>query len=123
MPNRFEAMISDYVGPETLQQLYELFDYDIEDVEDMIHCDSLIGDEWLEHTFGMYQNEALWDRLWRFGIIVDDTSQQKLGCLWQPDGVLVASGYYVPDDEDTSVPLVTIDNPPSVDVAWDSKAA
>jgi len=68
--------------------------------------------------------EATWIDVWLFGIVVDnDTSQPiNLGSYWNPDGKLnVKPAYYVPDDYDTEIPTVSVDAPPTVDAAWDSK--
>lgn len=66
--------------------------------------------------------ESTWIDVWLFGIVVDDDKHVSLGSYWNPNGDLaVKPSYYVPDDFDTNVPLVSVDTPPMVDVAWDSK--
>lgn len=48
----------------------------------------------ITHMMGSHQSEMLWQQIWLFGIIVDDDLD-----------------YYVPDDEDTTVSLITLDGP------------
>ena len=68
---------------------------------------------------GLVTGQHVWDALWRFGIILDDDAAKvvNLGSFWRPEGTL-DTRYYVPDDDDTPI---SIDHPPSVDVAWDAK--
>ena len=110
--------IADSLAPEVLEMITDEFLMELDDYVATTFggwdCDDTLS-EWLGYRTGA----SLWDAMWRFGIIVDDDIT-NLGCLWQPNGV-IANGYYVPDDDDTSVPLVTIDQPPSVAVAWDAK--
>ena len=67
--------------------------------------------------------ERIWIQVWLFGIVVDDdTNVQSLGSYWNPNGELaIKPAYYVPDDFDTEVPIITIDQPPTVAVAWDAR--
>jgi len=77
--------IGDFVGPETLAQL------DLIEDEDFDY--KFLSEEQLESIMGTAMSQAgIWDRLWRFGIIVDDDLD-----------------YYVPDDWDSEIPLVSLD--------------
>lgn len=80
--------IGDFVGPEFLAELGR----------DFIPNSGTEFLDWeqAEHIMGASMSQSdIWDRLWRFGIIVDDDLN-----------------YYVPDDFDTEIPTVSIDSPP-----------
>jgi hypothetical protein len=70
---------------------------------------SFIEDE-VERMVGFTTGEHLWDAMWRFGLVEDKDVVQQRNCgnLWRPDG-RIANGYYVPDDDDTEVSLVTLE--------------
>jgi len=67
--------------------------------------------------------ERIWIELWRYGVIIDDDQNlASLGSYWNPEGSLrVKPTYYVPDDWDTEIPTVSVDQPPREAVAWDAK--
>ena len=77
--------IGDFVGPEFLQALSIIED-------DVAHLPEFLSEEQLEHTMGTAMSQSqIWDRLWRFGIIVDDDM-----------------AYYMPSDYDTEVSLMEL---------------
>ncbi len=77
--------IGDFVGPEFLAALSIIED-------DRDYHPVFLSEEQLEWTMGTAMSQsAIWDRLWRFGIIVDDDMD-----------------YYMPSDYDEVVELVTI---------------
>ena len=77
--------IGDFVGPEFLAALSI-----IEDDRDYLPV--FLSEEQLEHTMGTAMSQSqIWDRLWRFGIIVDDDLS-----------------YYMPSDYDTEVSLMEL---------------
>jgi len=92
---------------------------ELEDVNDAFGIYEDDPRDYIEDVMGYRDGTSLWYAAWLFGIIVDD-DVDSLGCLWQPDGT-IASGYYIPDDFDTEVDLITIDNPNRDCVAWDAK--
>lgn len=97
-----KASIQDSLSPEILAQLAQSFGLDLEATDYFL--DDFV-EEYIESRMGFVTGEHLWDALWRFGVIVDDDGE-----------------WYIPDDEDTEIPLVSIDSPPKVAVAWDAKA-
>ena len=77
--------IGDFVGPEFLAAL------SIVDTDDD-YLPQFLSEEQLEHTMGTAMSQSqIWDRLWRFGIIVDDDLS-----------------YYMPSDYDTEVSLMEL---------------
>jgi hypothetical protein len=106
------TQFADAIGPEMLKELQATFG---SDVVIPPHSDEV------RECGGYTTGEYLWDTLWRFGIVVDNdvASQRSCGDLWRPDG-RIANGYYVPDDEDTSIEVYSIDNPPPK-VDWSAK--
>lgn len=75
-----------------------------------------------ERDYPLSSAERVWLEAWLFGIVVDDGSHVSLGSYWNPEGsLLVKPAYYVPDDHDTKIPTVSVDSPPTVDVAWDAR--
>jgi hypothetical protein len=115
----FQSTIADSLGPQFLKELSDanllpsVSEGDMTDIEDDIF------DDYIRQTVGLTTGEHLWDALWRFGIILDDDAAKvvNLGSFWRPERTL-DTRYYVPDDLDTEI---SIDHPPSVDVAWDAK--
>ena len=110
--------IADSLAPEVLEMLGSQF------LEELDEWDAVNVVDWygsdIEDVCGYRTGASLWHSLWLFGIVLEDNVFSSLGNCWQPDGV-VANGYYIPDDFDTSIPLVSIDQPPMVAVAWDAK--
>ena len=77
--------IGDFVGPEFLAAL-SIIDTD-DDYQPVF-----LSEEQLEHTMGTAMSQSqIWDRLWRFGIIVDDDLS-----------------YYMPSDYDEVLELVIL---------------
>lgn len=77
--------IGDFVGPEFLAAL------SIIDTDDD-YLPQFLSEEQLEWTMGTAMSQSqIWDRLWRYGIIVDDDLS-----------------YYMPSDYDTEVSLVEL---------------
>ena len=77
--------LGDFVGPEFLAALSTIED-------DRDYLPQFLSEEQLEHTMGTAMSQSqIWDRLWRFGIIVDDDMS-----------------YYMPSDYDEIVELVTV---------------
>lgn len=75
--------LGDFVGPEFRAAL-DLVETDSRNVSEFL------TDEQAEWTMSTSMTQwSIWDRLWRFGIIVDDDLE-----------------YYIPDDYDTEVALV-----------------
>jgi len=113
-------MLADSLSPAELDMIYKAFGLDMADIG---YTPSLMEEiEWL---VGFTTSEHLWDAMWRFGIVIDnDTPLQaeSLTGYWNPEGSLrVRAAYYVPDDYDTEIPLVSLDLPPISGAAWDSK--
>ena len=69
---------------------------------------------------------GIWEDMEMFGYEVTDHSLESLTGFYR-DQVTgsIHSGYYVPSSKELDLDLfeISIDNPPSVDVAWDAKAA
>jgi hypothetical protein len=108
--------VQDSLSPEILAELAQSFGLELQ-ASDYITDGDLIYDE-IERMVGLTSGEYLWDAMWRFGIVVDDdvARQRSCGDLWRPDGH-IASGYYVPDDYDTEVSLITLDDSVAVEEA------
>jgi hypothetical protein len=83
--------IADSLSPEVIEQLSSNWIADLNYVDVDSHPESFIEDEWVEHQLGMVTGEHLWHQAWLFGIVVDDDLN-----------------YYIPNDYDTSVPLVAL---------------
>ena len=69
---------------------------------------------------------GLWEDMEMFGYEVTDHQLESLTGFWvDPVTGSRHSAYYVPSSKELELDLfeITIDNPPSVDVAWDAKAA
>jgi len=115
----FQSTIADSLGPEFLQELLDNNLLPSPDEVGMMDINDDIIDEFIHQAVGLVTAEHLWDALWRFGIILDDDAAKviNLGSFWRPEGTL-DTRYYVPDDDDTEI---SIDHPPSEDVAWDAK--
>ena len=78
--------VGDMVGPEFLAVLGEYAEID----EDHDRYTEFLSEEQAEWTMGAAMSQTnVWDRLWRYGIIVDDDM-----------------AYYIPDDYDTDLCLV-----------------
>ena len=110
--------LADFVGPEFRQDMLRSFGTDM-----LLPSPDEVGDWDKDYSpNGLTTGEYLWDTLWRFGLVEDKdvVSQRSCGDLWRPDG-RIANGYYIPDDEDSEVSLVSIDSPPVVDTAWDAR--
>lgn len=107
--------IADALAPSELAELEQAFRLELAELE----TPTVSIDDECEALMGFVTSEYLWYSAWLFGVIVDD-DVTNLGCLWQPDGV-IAFGYYVPDDYDTTFQVVTIDQPPTEAEAWDAK--
>jgi len=112
------ATLRDSLSPEQLAELAQSFGLDLEPSDYV--AGAFIEDEWLDKRMGYTTGSHLWDRAWRFGIVVDNDVLPQLGDLWRPNGRLT-SGYYVPCDYDTDVSVIDIDHPPLVDAAWDAR--
>ena len=75
-----------------------------------------------ELTF--WDGSSLWDDMEMFGYEVTDHSLESLSGFWRdPVTGSTHSEYYVPTSEEVEVELLTvsIDHPPSYEVAWDAK--
>lgn len=94
------STIADSLAPEVLEQLSSAWLLDLDLIEVDAFTVPFITDEWLESNLGMVTSDHLWHTAWLFGIVVDDDLN-----------------WYVPDDYDTSVPLVSIDSPPQQPLA------
>ena len=82
--------IGDFVGPEFLAAMSIIED-------DADYLPQFLSEEQLRWTMGTAMSQSdIWDKLWRFGIIVDDDMN-----------------YYMPSDYDTEVSFITLDTPPS----------
>ena len=77
-----------------------------------------------ERDWPLSEAERIWEMLWLYGIIIDDDLKtERLAGYWNPEGSLISrADYYVPDDEDTEYPIISLDQPPMEAVAWDAKA-
>ena len=103
--------IADSLAPEVLEQLGSTFRLELQELEASTTLESgWEMDEWIEAQMGFTTGEYLWDRAWRFGIVLDDDCEQGLGQMWQPDGVW-ETGYYVPSDHLSEVELIVLDGP------------
>ncbi len=87
--------IADSLAPEVLEQLGTAFRQSLDEVEAIVTSGYNDIEDTVEQWLGFTTGEYLWDTLWRFGIIVDDDLS-----------------WYVPDDFDTTIPLVSLDTPP-----------
>jgi hypothetical protein len=114
--------IQDSLSPDQFEALAQVFDLDEEDFH-WVEGGPFIEDEWLEALMGFITSSHLWDAMWRFGIVLDDDAAKvvRLGSYWRPDGGLLDTRYYVPDDYDTTVSCIDIDHPPMEDAAWDAR--
>lgn len=77
-----------------------------------------------ELTF--WDGSSLWDDFEMFGYEITDHSLETLtGFYRDPVTGSIHSGYYVPSSKELDLDLfeISIDNPPKVDVAWDSRPA
>ena len=103
------TMIQDSLSPEILAEIAQSFGLDYSPL-DYLTVGSFIEDE-VERMVGFTTGEHLWDTMWRFGLVEDKDVVQQRSCgnLWRPDG-RIANGYYVPDDDDTEVSLVTLED-------------
>ena len=107
------ATIADSLSPEILAELAQSYGLDIDALD---YCDgAFIEDEYLEALMGFVTGEHLWDTAWRFGIVLDDDAARvsSLGNYWRPEGT-IETGYYVPNDYDTEISLISLDNPPKL---------
>ena len=89
------ATIADSLSPEVIAQLNVGWLADLDLIEVETHVTEFLSEEQAEREMGMVTGNHLWHTAWLFGIIVDDDLN-----------------YYVPDDYDTNVPLVSLDTPP-----------
>ena len=77
--------LGDFVGPEFLSCL--------QDMDEGDDYTEFLTEEQAEWTMGTAMSQwNVWERLWRFGIIVDDDLD-----------------YYIPDDYDTDLHLVEVE--------------
>lgn len=113
-------MIADSLSPAELDMIYKAFGLEAADIG---RTPSLM--EEIERLVGLTTSTHLWKAMWLFGIIVDDDTMESAESLkgyWNPTGSINnRAGYYVPDDYDTEIPLVSLDSPPISGAAWDSK--
>jgi hypothetical protein len=114
------STIADALSPATLDEIEQAFRLEVQ--RHISEADMDFEDE-IESLMGFVTSSHLWDAMWRFGIILDDDAAKvsSLGNYWRDEDGRLDTRYYVPDDFDTQIPLVSVDCPPTVDVAWDAK--
>jgi len=108
--------IADSLNPKELAAIAQSFGLDMDESDYVSSDEPFITDEYLERHHGMVTSDHLWTTAWRFGIVIDNDTPliaESLKGYWNPTGSLTSrAGYYVPDDYDTEIPLVSLDNPP-----------
>ncbi len=86
-----QVTLGDFIGPETLAEL------GLSETAEPVLSDRG-NDREIEHMMGTDMSQyQCWKQLWLYGIVVDDDMN-----------------YYIPDDYDTTVSLISLDNPPKV---------
>ena len=103
------ATIADSLSPIELATIAQSFGLDMQP-SDYVTVEPVFCEDWIDRMMGYCTSEYLWDTLWRFGIVVDnDCPMQGLyGFYKNPDDPWDGS-YYIPDDYDTEIPLVSLD--------------
>ena len=102
--------VADSLAPEELRALEQAFRLEIEEQQCANNPDTYI-----ESLLGFVSSAYLWDRMWRFGIVVDNDIPrlESLQGFWvDQDSGSRRADYYVPSDYDITIPLVSIDCPP-----------
>jgi len=104
------ATIADSLSPRDLADLAQSFGLDVSPL-DYVEGEFL-SDEYLERYLGTVTSQHLWEAAWRFGIVVDnDAPMTGLYGYYHPEDDSYPGSYYVPDDFDTMVSVITLDGP------------
>ena len=103
------TQLAEFLGPNFKEELIRAFGSSIlspSPVEDGVMDDDE-DTRYINAHVGYTTSEYLWDRAWRFGLVldVDVQAQRSCGDLWRPNG-RIETAFYIPDDHDTEVPLV-----------------
>lgn len=103
------ATIQDSLSPEQLALVADQFGLDLTESD---YVDgAFVEDEWLEQKMGYVSSQYLWHSAWLYGIVVDnDAPFTDLYGFYHPEDDR-PRGYYVPDDFDTEVSILSIDTP------------
>ena len=97
------STIADSLSPEVIEQLSSAWLMDLDLIEVDTYIPEFCSAEQAERDVGLTSGQYLWHQAWLFGIVVDDDL-----------------GWYIPDDYDTRVPLVSLDNPPLLPLGGES---